>query len=209
MFKKKPLFYNNVDEDVFESYVKKNIGNFDGVIHEIVSPDIHIDIIIVPPTDKKNFYTLITMGMGAYSMKMPQRYSKYRSMELAIRLPKYWDVKSDNEEWYWPIQLLKILARIPISQKTWLGYGHTIDLGKPCAINANFSAVILDFLFEDDILPLSLSKGKKVLIYNVIPLYKEEIMFKITNSANKLFDLLGQDILKYPVDIRRKNVINT
>ena len=31
-----------------------------------------------------------------------------------------------DERWYWPIGLLKVLARLPISNDTWLGFGHTM-----------------------------------------------------------------------------------
>ena len=31
-----------------------------------------------------------------------------------------------DEKWYWPIRLLKSLARLPIASDTWLGFGHTM-----------------------------------------------------------------------------------
>lgn len=39
--------------------------------HEIVSPDIHIDVAIIEPTPERNYYTLVTMGMGAHRMSVP------------------------------------------------------------------------------------------------------------------------------------------
>ena len=35
------------------------------------SPDIHVDIYIIEPTRKRNYYTLITSGMGAHRMNVP------------------------------------------------------------------------------------------------------------------------------------------
>ena len=32
-----------------------------------------------------------------------------------------------DEKWYWPIRLLKSLARLPIASDTWLGFGHTLE----------------------------------------------------------------------------------
>ena len=49
----------------YESYIEEQFGPYTEVFHELVSPDIHLDIIIVPPTDKNPYYKLITMGMGA------------------------------------------------------------------------------------------------------------------------------------------------
>ena len=44
-------------------------GEVENVFHELVSPDIHVDICIVPPSEKRDYYTLVTMGMGAHRMK--------------------------------------------------------------------------------------------------------------------------------------------
>ena len=54
---------------------QSSLENMNRLFHEIVSPDIHLDIIIVPPTEKNNYYKLITMGMGAYGMNVPDNFS--------------------------------------------------------------------------------------------------------------------------------------
>ena len=38
------------------------------VFHELVSPDIHVDICVVPPLRSGTYCTLVTMGMGAHRM---------------------------------------------------------------------------------------------------------------------------------------------
>ncbi|AJS59305.1 hypothetical protein UB51_13440 [Paenibacillus sp. IHBB 10380] len=42
-------------------HVEKYIGEIDGVFHEIISDLVHIDILIVKPTKKRNYYTLVTL----------------------------------------------------------------------------------------------------------------------------------------------------
>jgi hypothetical protein len=193
--------------DLLDCYIINKIGSYNDVIHEIVSPDIHVDIIPIPPMKGKEYYTLVTMGMGAYRMKVPPHYakSKFNRAELAIRLPKDWDIYSDKEEWYWPIRLLKELARMPLTEKSWLGYGHSIDYGTPITDNTELCAVVLDFLFDGDEEPLRLSNGDGVLMYNVIPIYREEMEFKKANSADVLFDRLGKDEITSPFNIQRAN----
>ena len=63
---------------------------------------------------------------------MPEELAEYKleRAELAIALPPDWKLDEESlkdERWYWPIGLLKVLARLPISNDTWLGFGHTMD----------------------------------------------------------------------------------
>ena len=44
---------------------------------------------------------------------------------------------------YWPIRLLKSLARLPIASDTWLGFGHTMDNKENFAENTKLCAAIL------------------------------------------------------------------
>ena len=77
---------------------QSSFGEYEQVFHEIVSPDIHLDIIIVPPTEKNNYYKLITMGMGAYGMNVPDNFREYEleRAELVLYLPPTWNIKSEK-----------------------------------------------------------------------------------------------------------------
>ena len=46
-----------------EQHIKNTFGEFENVFHELVSPDIHVDICVVPPSEERDYYTLVTMGM--------------------------------------------------------------------------------------------------------------------------------------------------
>ena len=111
-----------------EQHIKNTFGEFENVFHELVSPDIHVDICVVPPSEERDYYTLVTMGMGAHRMNVPEELAEYKleRAELAIALPPDWKLDEESlkdERWYWPIGLLKVLARLPISGDTWLGFG--------------------------------------------------------------------------------------
>ena len=70
----------------------------------------------------------MTHGMGAHAMNVPEDLAgqKLERAELFICLPPDWKVGEEGEAWYWPIRWLKILARLPINEDSWLGWGHTI-----------------------------------------------------------------------------------
>ena len=65
-------------------------------------------------------------------MNAPKELAEYKleRAELVIALPADWKLNQESmqdERWYWPIRLLKALARLPIYNDTWLAWGHTMD----------------------------------------------------------------------------------
>ena len=65
--------------------------------------------------------------------KMPER-EEWLHAELAIALPPDWPMGQDafqDERNFWPVRLLKQLARLPHDLNTWLGWGHSIPNGDP------------------------------------------------------------------------------
>ena len=108
-------FYTEKEMELIEAYIERTYGSFDSVLHEIASPDIHVDICVIEPRPERNYYTLVTMGMGAHRMSVPQELADMHleRAELAISLPPDWKLDSDEERWYWPVRWLKILASCP------------------------------------------------------------------------------------------------
>ena len=214
LFKKKPLIYGKEDMRRVEDYIQRHLGNFDEVFHELESPDIHIDIVPIPPAPGRDYLTLVTMGMGAYRMQIPSQFTnyvknKYYRAELAIRLPGNWDTHSRDDSWFWPFRVLYSLARLPLTENSWLGLAHTVDFGSTVTDLVGFSGFLLDFLIHDDSLPVRLTAGDGVLMYNVVPIYPEEMALKVATNAQTLMERLGPDILSAPVDIHRVNRCRT
>lgn len=204
--------YTEKELDLYEKYIEEQFGDYNEVFHEIVSPDIHLDIIIIPPTASNNYYKLITMGMGAYKMNVPKEFKQYQleRAELVLYLPPTWNIKSNREEDYWPIRQLKILARLPIQYDTWLGYGHTVSSDQEnsfYASNTKFcSMMLLNALNKDyDQLDFKMETKGKINFYQLFPLYKEELDLKQNSDANTLLDLFDDEDIVPIVNIDRKN----
>lgn len=209
-----PIYlYTNSELKKYESFIEKEYGDFDEVLHEIVSPDIHLDIAIVPPTDGQPYYKLITMGAGAYKMNVPRELKSYKleHAEYAIFLPKEWDIKSDREEYYWAVRQLKNIARLPIETDSWLAYGHTVTANEdfsPVASNTGFNSfVLINSINKNNrtVPPLKLGLTKKINFYQVFPLYNEEVNYKIENSLEKLIARFSDKDFDPVVNINRKN----
>lgn len=210
--KSKQVLYLYTEKQLlkYEKFIKDNFGDYDSILHEIVSIGINLDIIIIPPTKENNYYKLITMGMGAYKMNVPNELKKYelQRAELVLYLPPTWDIKSSNEDNYWPIRCLKEIARLPIDNNTWLGYGHTVSNNKentPYSRNTNFCSMILLQVLNNKNIEPKLKIVNKINFYQLFPLYKEELEYKINNGVDSLINLFSDEDIKPIVNIQRKN----
>lgn len=66
--------YSETEFEEISDFIEKRFGKYETVIHEIISPDIHVDIAVIPPTKEQPFYTLCTIGVGAHRMNVPDAY---------------------------------------------------------------------------------------------------------------------------------------
>ena len=201
--------YTEEDLDILENHIKHYFGNFEQVYHESVSDIIHVDIALSLPSPERNHYVLTTMGMGAKIMEqVPQelREKGIGRLELMIALPADWDIHSSDEKWYWPLRWLKILARFPFEEDTWLGWGHSIPKGDVFAENTKMNTILLDVPYEygEDSYSVSLSNGEEVHFLQLLPIYQEEAQYKIKNGTQALLQLFDKNFSGV-VDIKRKN----
>ncbi len=206
-----PEMYEQEDWDAVEAHLERYFGPCNNVFHEIMSPDIHVDIYIMKPTPERNYYVLSTFGMGAHRMNVPEELAdrKLERAEIIVTLPPDWKIGQEGEEWYWPIRWLKILARLPIQEDGWLGWGHTIANpdDAPFADNTRLCGLILTEPqgFDEEAVCCPLPGGDEVNFYQMIPLHFEEMQFKIAHDAQTLLARFAPERLKV-VDIQRESV---
>lgn len=204
--------YTSAGLEQLGEFITERYGEFDNVFHEIYSPDIHLDVAVVPPNGKGNYYKLITMGMGAYKMNVPAELKDYalERAELVMYLPADWNLQSDKPEDYWPVRELKNAARLPVSCDTWLGLGHTVSSNEnndPYAPNTGFCSLLLLNACDSsyDRLDFNFKNGDKVNFYQLFPLYKEELEFKRQTDIDTLLDRFPDEDIVPVVNVQRKN----
>lgn len=190
-----PEVYTEEEMEAVEGHIQQYFGKFENVFHELSSPDIHVDICVVPPSEERDYYTLVTMGMGAHRMNVPEELAEYKleRAELAIALPADWKLDQESmkdETWYWPIRLLKSLARLPINCDSWLGHGHTVENREPFADNTKLCTATLigPQDTEDGSEVCTLPGGEEVNFYQVIPLYEDELDYKLEHDTDALLN---------------------
>ncbi|MCL1896193.1 MAG: suppressor of fused domain protein [Clostridiales bacterium] len=207
-----PEVYDEADVEALDAHITKYFGASEKVFHEIVSPDIHLDVYICDPTEERPYYTLVTHGAGAHRMNLPDEVEGQLPdrAEVLITLPKDWDINSSDENWYWPIRSLKDCARLPITYDTWIGYGHTVTSPEREPYGGSgFTGLMITFplMFEPESFTCNLPGGNNVVFYQIMPLYGDEMDYKLENDAEALEDLFGDDI-PFVLDINRKSIIS-
>jgi hypothetical protein len=202
------------DLEKIEAHIDRYIGKVETVLHEVVSAFVHVDVLYVKPTPRRNFHTLITCGMSARPMKTPEQMKKFCYSELMICLPPEWKFTGEamkDEKYYWPIRTLKTLARFPHEYDTWLSYGHTLPNGDPpapYADNTKLSGVILSIPITapKDFFALKIDENKTIYFFCMIPLHTDEMNFKLKHGADELFNRLDAKGVNEVLDVTRENV---
>lgn len=198
-------------EDCIEqisAHIEQHLGPVSGVFHEIVSDTVHIDVHVVPANDTCAHARLVTSGMSDLPMRLPEGVEAPQYLELMLTLPADWPLQQDDfedERHYWPIRLLKTLARLPHKYDTWLGFGHTVPNGHPAepyAPGVGFDGTILlpALSVPEDFSHLLIDADKSITFLAAVPLYPEEMALKLEKGSDALlerFDAKGvSDIIQ-------------
>ncbi|MCL2106704.1 MAG: DUF2185 domain-containing protein [Oscillospiraceae bacterium] len=193
--------YSPEEQRAVEDAIAARFGSIDYVLREIISPEIRIDLCIAAPREDQPYYTIITRGMGARGMRPPEDSPENMPedfcarAELVVMLPPAWEPQSREECWYWPLRWLKLLARLPAAEDSWLGANHTVPNGEPFCENTDYSAILLLDAYIPESRALApaacLPNGEALRFYQLFPLYEEELRYKLEHGAAALLRRFG------------------
>ena len=174
------------------------------VYREIDSEFLSVNVFVMKAPTKKDFHVLYTTGMSAMPMKLPQEFlPKYKDLEraeLLLFLPAEWDILTGYEtdadvpdRLWWPVRLMKYLARFPHEFKTWLGWGHSLPNSADCVPydeSTKLCGAMLGAL-QENISMFRTEDDTQINMYCVIPLYKEEMEYQKTAGTEALMQKLS------------------
>lgn len=162
------------------------------------------DIAVIDPDETRSFRTLITVGAGAYRMNIPD---EFKSMiddrcELIMYLPPEWE----PERCMWALSFMRTVADLPIERNSWSSYGHMFSGGRPLTSDTKLCAAILIEVQDTspDAGKCSLPDGSEVCFYQLFPLYREEMEYKLRHGLGALIDKMPH--ISAVVDLHRENV---
>lgn len=175
--------YYSMDEmEEVQNFIESQFGEIECIAHETMSTGIHVDIAVIKPTEERPYYTLCTMGVGAYRMTMDEddRTNNYIAeyYEYSMHLPPNWNVYDEGfekEENWWPTRLLKTVAcegkfsdtRLRINEI--VSYNDFNETAKACD-------AYLDYPLPDPAVLTSYttSTGRTINFLQVVPISNEE-----------------------------------
>ena len=179
------------------------------VWHELVSEFFHLDVCVMEPLPAEPYYVLYTSGMSALPMTLDnlphggKKYDYLRRAELLCYLPAGWPVAAAgtsadaDEAAYWPVRMLKTLARLPARCGTWLGAGHSVPNGdpmRPFKGAEGFAGAVLYLPDEGNgprrVLPVQCADGTQIMLYVAVPVYEGEMNYKLAAGADALEERL-------------------
>ncbi|TPI34169.1 suppressor of fused domain protein [Mesorhizobium sp. B3-1-6] len=209
-----------------QGFLGEFLGEQAGVFHEIISDKVHLDILVFPPNEVRNNWTLVTSGMSDLPMNVPGNLhprEDYERAELVFTLPASWFAAGENgmipenqladPNKYWPIRLMKSLARMPHDYGSWIWSSHTVASQdgppEPYAENTKMSGVILlrppSWPDKRDI--LRAADGTKVNFFAVVPLHADEMTLKLNKGVEALIIALDTAGVSDVLDAGRPSAV--
>ncbi len=179
-----PDYYSAEEMEEVQNFIEEQFGEIDCIAHEQKSAlGLHVDLAIIKPTEERPYYTVCTLGVGAYRMTMndEDRVENHTPEynEFLIHLPADWVVMPEEgyekEENWWPIRLLKTVAVEPKDSHECFKFNEIVSY-KRSDESQKSTSVYIDFPLPDPnyITRFSTSTGRTIQFLQLIPLTEEE-----------------------------------
>lgn len=194
--------YNDDDLDIVLNYIASGFGRIVGNMpcyndNEKVI-DHPIKVVISKPSKNKDFYSLVTVGLGAYCANVESGEGNTIPVrtELVAVLPSSLHISEVYENYKWIAHVMRQFSEMIESELTWLGHGHTISYGATLDEAVGYDGVILEDIQEKlGLGECRLLDGTEVVFLQMRPLYEEELMFKIQNGHEALIEKLHAQLV--------------
>lgn len=182
-----------------EDHIIEHFGSISRTIPVKESENLDLRIYVIEPTKERDFYTIVTCGMGAYKMELPDDFkdTDIDRIELLMYLSPAWNMDlalskptglitggtvtpifgSMYDEWNYPVKILKNLAQAPVNNDSYFVMGNIMDDGEPLSPSTNDTGGILispAYISEEGCV-CTLPDGEKVRFLQIMPIQTYEI----------------------------------
>lgn len=201
-------------------HIEEHLGRLSPLSLQEVVPADDLPLVIhsVPPNPKLaklngKCQALVTNGMSAKPMTVPEGAENFRFAELVVYLPPDWPLNEkalEDPKHYWPIDWLRRIARWPYQNKTWLGGQYAIiangEPPAPLGPNVRFTCWLV--MAEPlDFGRMRRSDGSWVVFYGLYPLYSEERDMEKEHGVQHILTLFQKHQFPAFVNLARPNLV--
>lgn len=190
--------YTQVQLKAVKEHIEQCFGPIYLQVEDSQTDHIKCDIDIIKPSENQEgaCQYLVTKGMGAHKMPVPDEFKALNldRAELYLALASDWNLESEEEQENWPITLLSVLSRLPFVYDSWMAQGHIISFpqDEDYAPGTNYAGAILLNPAKDSSYGLELDNLGHINFYQVVLLYQEEIDYAEQYSARTLMKLMDK-----------------
>lgn len=178
-------------------------------LQQVLSTEPRVSIHVVETHDAQ---LLFTDGMSSRRMHVPAGQEEFAYAELTMMLPLNWPLTPaslQDPNYFWPLKWMLRLAHYPHAHNTWLGAPTTIisSAEPPKAFAANTKLSCLLALAGGFVLDrCELADGRKVVFYQLFPIYTEEREIERTKGVNHLLQCFKDYGIGPVVNVDRINI---
>lgn len=195
-------YYTEYEHDMVLDYITKKFGRISMMLPDPERTRINTEIAVIDPTKTLPWKLLVTVGMGANRMKIPEIAASYSSNR--IELVMYLDPQSSSNSVAEACLLLREISKMPSESGEPILHGQLYSYDKPIFEGMPYKAcMIVDPLvscrgsFEN----MSLDEDNEDDVYFlvVIPLHEDEADYRRDDGPDELIKRLhGSDWVLKP-----------
>ncbi len=197
--------YDEDDTDIVFKYIVRHFGIPEGFLpvngDELRENRHPINCLIIEPTKRDDFYKIVSIGIGAHASTDKNRHDPYR-IEMAFFLPPTLSYDEVYYHYRWLSKIVRQFGEMIHLDDTLLMAGHSISYGETMDESVGYNGAVFNDLFVDtEIMDRCVLKnGQEVHFLRLIPLYEEEMMYKIENGVTALFQKLMDELRPEQID---------
>ena len=186
----------------FDRHLELNFGPVDQIMAAPSCSNPVIDLIVLAPDPLagRNFYTLLTRGMGSYiaparndmERSLPERVELIMFIETAWEAPR---ISADTgPDTFWPALSMLRLARMPYATGRRIGPDTIFDNEEPLCENSPYEGLLVRSVATSCIPEAriwTMPDLQQVIFLQVVPLMRDEMDHARNDDITSLYDYLG------------------
>lgn len=204
-------------------HVQQHFGHSEDEITVLHAVFLGLHVYMYRPRPDRPFWTLMTMGLSGYKMKVPERVGNpkhFQRCELMVYMPADWDpvpgfnmgpISATN----WALYALKCIAEYTVVQEVWVSMWHGIPSitdfehpGTPFLPDSLLNSTLLVPPVNEHLPPFKdEASGEIVNFWLIVPMTNDEWQLKKEEQAGALIPFLENGTLPLICEINRKSCL--